>query len=58
MEDKPTASILKPTRFEEEDAQRGDILKLARRGFTSSEIARRLKVPQDQVEVVIRMQRD
>jgi hypothetical protein len=55
---KPTGSILKPTRFDQEDEQKTEILKLARRGFTSSEIARRLKVPQDQVELIIRLQRD
>jgi DNA-binding CsgD family transcriptional regulator len=40
------------------ESLRQDILKLARRGFTSSEIARRLRISQDQVEFAIRLQRE
>jgi len=47
--------IFAPTRFEKEREDNTEILKLARRGFTSSEIARRLRVAQDQVETVIRL---
>jgi len=42
------------TRLEEEDRTRADILKLTRRGYTSSEIARRMRLPQQQVEQVVR----
>jgi hypothetical protein len=52
------SQVLAPTRYEREREENTEIIKLARRGFTSSEIARRLRVPQDQVETVIRMQRD
>lgn len=56
---RPTqAQVLAPTRFEREREENTEIVKLARRGFTSSEIARRLRVPQDQVETVIRLQRE
>jgi hypothetical protein len=41
-----------------EDEHKVDVLKLARRGYTSSEIARRLKVSQDQVDFVIRLARE
>ena len=46
------------SRLESEEEGKSDIIKLARRGFTSSEIARRLRVSQDQVEFVIRMHRE
>lgn len=45
-------------RFDQEDKQKSDVIKLARRGYTSSEIARRLKLSQDQVEFIIRLQRE
>jgi hypothetical protein len=54
----PDDEIFQPTRFDREREQREDILKLSRRGYTSSEISRRLRIPQDQVEIIIRMQRD
>ena len=41
-----------------EDDHKVDVLKLARRGYTSSEIARRLKISQDQVDFVIRLARE
>jgi hypothetical protein len=46
------------SRLESEEDGKSDIIKLARRGFTGSEIARRLRVSQDQVEFVIRMHRE
>lgn len=49
---------LQPSRFEREREEKSDIVRLARRGYTSSEIARRLRLPQDQVELVIRLQRE
>ncbi len=45
-------------RIEKEDKEKSDILKLARRGYTSSDIARRLRISQDQVELFLRMHRD
>lgn len=56
--DFPDPHPLEATRFDREREEKGDIVKLARRGYTSSEIARRLRVPQDQVETVIRLQRE
>lgn len=57
---RPTVAnqVFATTRFEREQEEITEILKLARRGFTSSEIARRLRIPQDQVETVVRMHRD
>lgn len=57
---RPTVAnqVFATTRFEREQEENTEILKLARRGFTSSEIARRLRIPQDQVETVVRMHRD
>ena len=54
----PTKSVLQPSRFDKEKEIKEEIIKLARRGFTSSEIARRLRISQDQVETIIRLQRD
>ncbi len=44
--------------FEKEAQINTDVIKLARRGYTSSEIARRLRISQDQVDLIIRMQRE
>jgi preprotein translocase subunit SecG len=46
------------SRFEEEAEQKESVLKLARRGYTSSEIARRLRMAQDQVELIVRLNRE
>ena len=54
----PDPHPLEATRFDREREEKGDIVKLARRGYTSSEIARRLRIAQDQVETVIRLQRE
>jgi hypothetical protein len=40
------------------DKRNSDILKLARRGFTSSEISRRLKTSQDEIEILIKLHRE
>lgn len=45
-------------KMEKEDKEKSDILKLARRGYTSSDIARRLRLSQDQIELFLRMHRD
>jgi DNA-binding CsgD family transcriptional regulator len=34
------------------------VLKLARKGMTSSEISRRMRISQDQVEFIIRLRRE
>lgn len=44
--------------FEREEQQKAEVIKLARRGFTSSEISRRLRLSQDQVEILIRLKRE
>ncbi len=46
------------TRFDKERTDKEKVLQLMRRGYTSSEIARRTQLPQDQVETVIRVKRD
>jgi hypothetical protein len=46
------------TEFEKFDRQKEDVVKLTRKGLTSSEISRRLKMSQDQVELIIRMRRE
>ncbi len=46
------------TRFDKERDDKEKVLQLMRRGYTSSEIARRTQLPQDQVETVIRVKRD
>ncbi len=45
------------TEFEKVERQKDEVVKLARRGLTSSEISRRLKISQDQVELIIRLRR-
>jgi hypothetical protein len=46
------------TRFDKERTDKEKVLQLMRRGYPSSEIARRTQLPQDQVETVIRVKRD
>ena len=46
------------TRLEQEDRLKSDILKLVHRGYTESDIARRLRMPQEQVSQVIRLYRE
>ncbi len=45
-------------KMEKEDKEKSDILKLARRGYTSSDIARRLRISQDQIELFLKMHRE
>ena len=45
-------------KYEKQNQINSDIIKLARRGYTSSEIARRLKLPQDQIDLMIRLKRE
>ncbi len=52
-----------PDAFEENDFDRAEgrkieVLRLARKGMTSSAISRRLRMSQDQVEMIIRLKRD
>lgn len=51
-------TLFTPTRFEQEKDDSNEVVKLYRRGFTPSEIARRLRIPQDKVEMIIRLHRD
>ena len=52
---KPTVNF---KRYDTEKKEKADVVRLARRGYTSSEISRRLRIPQDQVEFIIRMERE
>lgn len=56
LREDPPPLFLSPsalTRLEQEDRTRADVLKLTRRGYTSSEIARRMRLPQQQVEEMV-----
>lgn len=46
------------TRFDQERSEKERVLQLMRRGYTNSEIARRMQISQEQVDVVIREIRD
>lgn len=46
------------TRFDQERSEKERVLQLMRRGYTTSEIARRMQISQEQVDVVIREIRD
>ncbi len=46
------------TRFDQERSDKERVLQLMRRGYTNSEIARRMQIPQEQVDTVIREIRD
>jgi hypothetical protein len=46
------------TEVERVERRKAEVLKLARKGMTSSEISRRLRISQDQVEMIIRMRRE
>ena len=43
------------TEIERVERRKEEVLKLARKGVTSSEISRRLRLSQDQVEFIIRL---
>ncbi|HLP42555.1 MAG TPA: hypothetical protein VK465_13685 [Fibrobacteria bacterium] len=46
------------TEVERVERRKDEVLKLARKGLTSSEISRRMRISQDQVEFIIRMRRE
>ncbi len=46
------------TEVERVERRKAEVVKLARKGMTSSEISRRLRISQDQVEFIIRMRRE
>lgn len=50
----PSVSPLKTNRFDREFTEKTKILQMSRRGFPASAIATNLKIPQDQVEAIIR----
>jgi hypothetical protein len=47
-------SPLKTSRFDRELTEKTKIMQMSRRGFPASAIASQLKIPQDQVEAVIK----
>lgn len=51
-------SPLDVTRFDQERSDKEKVLQLMRRGYTNSEIARRMQISQEQVDVLIREIRD
>ena len=52
-------SVMPPTtEVELVERRKAEVLKLARKGLTSSEISRRLRLSQDQVEFIIRLRRE
>ena len=54
-----TLGVMPPTTEVERVERRKDqVLKLARKGMTSSEISRRMRISQDQVEFIIRLRRE
>ncbi|MDR1760017.1 MAG: hypothetical protein LBR60_05765 [Fibrobacter sp.] len=57
-EDSAMPSPLEMTRFDKEREDCEKILQMRRRGYTSSEIARRMQMDQEQVETMIRLKRD
>jgi hypothetical protein len=46
------------TEFEKIEKQKAEVVKLARKGLTTSEISRRLKLSEDQVDLIVRMRRE
>lgn len=54
----PYGKMPETTEFEQLERQREEVLRCARKGMTSSEIARRLRMGQDQVDLIIRMRRE
>jgi len=55
----PGWGVLPPTtQFEKLERQKDEIMRMVRKGLTSSEISHRLKMGQDQVELIIRMRRE
>lgn len=58
-EGEETLGVMPPTtEVERVERRKAEVLKLARKGMTSSEISRRLRISQDQVEFIIRLRRE
>lgn len=58
-ENPETYGVMPPTtEVERVERRKDEVLKLARKGVTSSEISRRLRISQDQVEFIIRLRRE
>jgi hypothetical protein len=54
-----TLGVMPPTtEVERVERRKSEVLKLARKGMTSSEISRRMRISQDQVEFIIRLRRE
>ncbi len=54
-----TLGVMPPTtEVELVERRKAEVLKLARKGMTSSEISRRMRISQDQVEFIIRLRRE
>jgi hypothetical protein len=54
-----TLGVMPPTtEVERVERRKAEVLKLARKGMTSSEISRRMRISQDQVEFIIRLRRE
>lgn len=55
----PPGRFMPPTtEVERVERRKAEVLKLARKGLTSSEISRRLRISQDQVDFIIRLRRE
>lgn len=58
-EDEDSPGVMPPTtELEKVERRKDEVLKWARRGLTSSEISRRMRISQDQVEFIIRLRRE
>ncbi len=57
-DDPPLGKMPETTEFEQLERQREEVLRYARKGMTPSEIARRLRMGQDQVDLIIRIRRE
>jgi hypothetical protein len=54
-----TLGVMPPTtEVERVERRKEEVLRLARKGMTSSEISRRMRISQDQVEFIIRLRRE
>lgn len=54
-----TLGVMPPTtEVERVERRKDEVLKLARKGMTSSEISRRMRISQDQVDFIIRLRRE
>jgi hypothetical protein len=56
--DEPYGVMPPTTEVERIERRKDEVLKLARKGMTSSEISRRMRISQDQVEFIIRLRRE